>query len=257
MQLATNDRISSPLSFISKRIANGQDAAFGEFPFACFLKWGIFKDRMFICGGSIINSNWVITAGSCKTYAFGSYYVTCGVTDRTIITNQQERKIDKFIIHSDYAGGMALNDIALANFADSLTFNEYVQPVALPDGSLTEGTATVVGWGLRYTLQVDSTNHLQYGEVPIVNNDECCNLLMSLVPGACSRIDATTICAGGGQVHTCAGDSGGPLVKKVNDQWTIYGIVSWGAIVCDVNIINPPTVYTDVYAHIDFINQNI
>uniref|UniRef100_A0A1B0DC55 Uncharacterized protein n=1 Tax=Phlebotomus papatasi TaxID=29031 RepID=A0A1B0DC55_PHLPP len=249
--------MSSPLSFISERIANGQDAAFHEFPFACSLKWGFLGDLSHICGSSIINSNWVVTAANCKPYSLGTYHVVCGITDRTIIRNQQERKVDRFIVHHNYAGGMSLNDIALANFDESLTFNEYVQPIALPDGSLTEGTATVIGWGLRYTLQIDSTNHLQRGEVPIVNNDECCNLLTSLVPDACSKIDATTICAGGGQVHTCSGDSGGPLVKKVNDQWTIYGIVSWGSLVCDVNIINPPTVYTDVYAHLDFINQNI
>ena len=39
------------------------------------------------------------------------------------------------------------------------------------------------------------------------------------------------------------GDSGGPLVRqRVNGQWELLGIVSWGSSYC-----NAPGVYVDVY----------
>ncbi|XP_076315191.1 putative inactive serine protease 43 [Tachypleus tridentatus] len=40
------------------------------------------------------------------------------------------------------------------------------------------------------------------------------------------------------------GDSGGPLVAPKDNKWTVYGLVSWGPLVCGIK--QEPTVYMRV-----------
>lgn len=55
--------------------------------------------------------------------------------------------------------------------------------------------------------------------------------------------------------NVCDGDSGGPLIGKFNKTWYCYGLISFGPQ-CG-NTAEFPGVYTNVYAFIDWILENI
>lgn len=110
------------------------------------------------CGGAVINSEWVLTAGHCVDFATpGNITVHAGSTDQTNNTIGQRVEVDQIIIHPDFTpfgSSVATHDLALLHLATPLCFNENVQPVvfATPNNTSSEayapGTpAFISGWG--------------------------------------------------------------------------------------------------------------
>ena len=62
-KLLKNPR-STPLSRGGGRIVGGEDAYYGEFPHQIMLLRGGVSGSL-MCGGSLVDSTWVITAGHC------------------------------------------------------------------------------------------------------------------------------------------------------------------------------------------------
>ena len=65
------------------------------------------------------------------------------------------------------------------------------------------------------------------------------------------------ICAGIGQIDTCAGDSGGPMLSNELSplkRYSVIGITSFGVTCADANF---PGVYTRVDNYLDWIVQNM
>ncbi|WP_161939223.1 trypsin-like serine protease, partial [Vibrio alginolyticus] len=57
------------LATLQPRITDGKAATPGDFPYQVSVVWGIppiIKYRH-VCGGSILNENWILTAGHCVT----------------------------------------------------------------------------------------------------------------------------------------------------------------------------------------------
>lgn len=111
---------------------------------------------------------------------------------------------------------------------------------------LNNGESVIVaGWGR--TENASSSSTLLQVTVP-VNDDSVCSAQFN------NYDSATQICAGeiNARKDSCQGDSGGPLMKKINDHWTIVGIVSFGDSEC-----NGFGVYTKVTSFYDWIVTNI
>merc|ERR1711988_477357 len=72
----------------------------------------------------------------------------------------------------------------------------------------------------------------------------------------CINIDeASQICAGIGNIDTCAGDSGGPMLSNELSplkRYSVIGITSFGVQCADANF---PGVYTRVDNYLDWIAQ--
>jgi len=238
------------------RIVGGEVAEDGEFPWQVSLRQIGSIGMTHFCGGSVINENWVMTAGHCcagQTPAF-MHVVAGGIKLNNNEGEEEKRDLDKIIGHPDYDSNQLTNDICLLKLKSPLEMTDFIQPIALPAPmSETEaGTiATVTGWGTTNEGGISLPNTLHKVDVPVVSDEECNKDYSS---SNAPEIAASMICAGlpeGGK-DSCQGDSGGPFIDA--ESKTLIGVVSWG-IGC--GRAGYPGVYTQVSYFIDWIEETM
>jgi secreted trypsin-like serine protease len=244
------------------RIVGGANAGIGEYPWQ--VRLSIYEaGNYYLCGGTLIDPQWVLTAGHCVTESGGSIsapgYVDVYVDnyDRTD-SWYQHRSVIQVIRHPSYNDGTLDNDIALLRLDTPVTIGDgtnspYTKTAAIPlvpatIGNLASVNAWVTGWG-RTTEGGSSTNILQKVQLPIIENSVCND-----INHYNGEITSNMMCAGfdAGGKDTCQGDSGGPLVvwNTGTGQWNLAGIISWG-----YGCAQPytPGVYTRVSQYVSWI----
>ncbi|XP_012270036.1 trypsin [Orussus abietinus] len=243
--------------FGGTKIVGGVEAGQGQFPHQVSLQWGIADSlSKHFCGGSIIDSQWVLTAGHCikAVPSYGSFLVKAG---KHVITRkegtEQSVRVAKSFVHESYAGGVAPYDIALVKLRTPLTLNERVATIGLPKpGSIPSGNVILSGWGsISSSSSAIMPSSLQTAELPVVDIPKCRRALNILIGS--SPLHETNVCTGSlkGSQSACSGDSGGPLILK-NE---VIGVVSWGIFPCGTG--GAPSVYVRVSAFIDWIESII
>merc|ERR1712226_1435710 len=115
-------------------IVGGEEAADGEFPFQVSLRTLNVIGMTHFCGGSIIDENWILTAGHCCAGQIpATLHVTAGGIKLSNFENEEEaRNVDKIIGHPNYESATITNDACLLKLAEPLEWTEFVQPIALP-----------------------------------------------------------------------------------------------------------------------------
>ncbi|CAJ0953145.1 unnamed protein product [Ranitomeya imitator] len=196
------------------------------------------------CGGSLINSLWVISAAHCYK---SSIQVRLG-EHNIAVSEGTEQFISsaKVIRHGSYSSWTLDNDIMLIKLSSAASLNSYVQAIGLPSGCPAAGTSCLIsGWGNTLSSGTNMPNLLQCVDAPVLTAAQCSNAY----PG---EITSNMICVGyleGGK-DSCQGDSGGPVV--CNGQ--LQGVVSWGYGCAQKNY---PGVYTKVCNYNSWISSTV
>ena len=243
--------------FVSERIVGGTDALPHSAPWMITMQYGVVVTRH-ICGGSIINTEWVLTAGHCVLAIGpeGIFYIVAGRNSLSSHeTSEQIRYVNRSLmfVHEDYNGGVAPHDIALMK-VEPFNFNDFVQPIALPAAGL-EHTGNVVlhGWGsTSNTGTPNMPDTLQTVTKPIISLEACAAAFLRNLNDT-TPLHENNICTGPltGGISACSGDSGGPI----SQNGEVLGIASWTIIPCGHE--DSPTVYCKVSAYIDWIENVI
>ncbi|XP_025234274.1 trypsin-1-like isoform X1 [Theropithecus gelada] len=196
------------------------------------------------CGGSLINKQWVVSAGHCyKT----RIQVRLGEHNIEVLEGtEQFINAAKIIRHPSYNRNTLDNDILLIKLSSPAVINARVSTISLPTAPPAAGAkALISGWGNTLSSGADYPDELQCLEAPVLTQAKC----EASYPG---RITSNMFCAGfleGGK-DSCQGDSGGPVVSKGQLQ----GVVSWGDGCAQKN---KPGVYTKVYNYLTWIKNTI
>ncbi|XP_014612565.1 PREDICTED: trypsin-1-like [Polistes canadensis] len=238
------------LTNTQNRIVGGVETKVNQYPWMALLK---YKKR-FYCGGSVINSRYVLTAAHCVDRfdpSLMSVVILEHDRNSTTETQIQEYKVEQVIKHSGYSFVNFNNDIALIKLNRVITFEGLMRPVCLPDKGKTysDSIGIVTGWG-AVEESGSVSNTLQEVMVPIISNSVCRSLNYPS-----KRITDNMICAGyaQGNKDSCQGDSGGPLHVLNDTVHQIVGIVSWGEGCAKPKY---PGVYTRVNRYLTWIQRN-
>ncbi|XP_063063792.1 transmembrane protease serine 12 isoform X2 [Engraulis encrasicolus] len=236
------------------RIVGGQIAPEGAWPWQVSIQRGFFHT----CGGSVLDSHWVVSAAHC-------FYDDPSPLNLQVLAGQQfllnmgqhaqYRSVKKIVIHSDYSDLTFDNDIALLQLSKPLQFTNYVQPVCTfanqtEEEKLNLSMCFITGWGAT-AYEGPTEVNLREAEVQLILRETCNQLGWYY-----GTITPNMVCAGyeEGGIDTCQGDSGGPLqcYSEEQDRFYLLGLTSFGS---ECARPKKPGVYTRASMYTDWMHR--
>jgi trypsin len=200
------------------RIIGGSDARSGRYPYMVAL---LDRKGNFFCGGTLIESDSVLSAAHCK----GAKYVKIGSYDFGGDDEDDFERIsvDEEIIHPKYDENTLENDVMIIKLKEkssktTIKLNLDGKEVGLDN----RDRLTVMGWGAVDKKGNRYPDRLQEVEVKYVEDCEDDFPEGDITPDM--------MCAGKRGKDSCFGDSGGPLIRRGADAGddVQVGVVSWG-----------------------------
>ena len=240
------------------------------------------------CGGTIIAKNLVITAAHCVDHIDKYYndelFIQMGHSDLKSSLIKKE-KVKSILIHPQYIDmshsynrstrtyeqTFDYNDIALLRLSKDIEFNNFVQPIALPNEGIIgdyDGLMIVAGWGLALDLK-EKIDFFKNESISFEEKDDFIqwkrgayqqNLMkLNMTLSECSNHSTIPgdigFCTAGREEPSiqgvCNGDSGSPLMTKINGQIQIIGIAS--ASWC----FGPTNVFVNISIYVPWIRKNL
>ncbi|XP_039747712.1 chymotrypsin-C-like [Pararge aegeria] len=259
----------------SELIVNGAATKPGDWPWHAAIYRLDGSTMKYICGGTLISKNYVLTAAHCVSYRGAKYrkeifsvvlgkYKLFGDNKES-----EEKQILEIIIHERFEYRHLYNDIALLKLKTEVVFNDYIQPACLlrTDDRKKLSTdlmnGTIVGWGYDSTDALSQT--LRQATMPIVAEATCLRTNSYYL----EVLSENSFCAGyHNGTSACNGDSGSAFqvfipsdypdnTKNLTGTWHVKGIVSNTMARSDRSICDPDeyVVFTDVEKFVDWIEK--
>lgn len=201
--------------------------------------------KMGYCGGTLIASRWILTAGHCVGEGYMQYdsksigiFIGSNDLKTPLIKGTNYFEVKKIYRHENYTsvyypkdkpGAISqhahhINDIALLELYEDVHF----PTISLSDDLIFEKEKTrsvYVGWG--YLKGNSESSIMRQAVVPVLSNKRVNR--KDWYDGMV--YEANEFAAGYplGLTGTCGGDSGGPLLSwnKVKKKWIQTGVISW------------------------------
>uniref|UniRef100_T1JB02 limulus clotting factor C n=1 Tax=Strigamia maritima TaxID=126957 RepID=T1JB02_STRMM len=243
------------------RVVGGAETEPNQYPWtvAIFRRLPNSSRLQQICGGSLVNDRYVVTAGHCFRNRTEKDIVI-GLSEHNITapikTSAIKVAASQIITNPSWGVSFAKSDgdIAIVKLSRSITYSAEMRPVCLsPTGLSFEGvTATVAGWG-RYEFNGNrSSQVLRATEMPVLPLSDC----ESAYPKG--QVTPNMVCAALADPvqDACPGDSGGPLTWFRDGRWYLIGVVSAGDPKGTCGNPQFPGLYTRVSNYLDWIGQN-
>merc|ERR1712223_1222684 len=245
----------------SNRIVGGKEVnPKGKLPYQVLFQGCAGMRGCSICGGTIVNKRFVLTAAHCYNSMFTTMHVIVGEHNYCDGVNEGGKliKVKKMTLHPDYNSRTIDNDIAVLELAEDLTFTKKIKPACLPSSDTKDysGIASAVsGWGGTIGYGPNDQQPQQPRQCTLKET------IVKLLKGSdpmCSKYLKTSsskikLCAFAKDTDACQGDSGGPLTVPENGKYTLVGVVSYGSGCAS----STPGVYVRVQGYLPWIKNLI
>lgn len=242
---------------IAPMIVNGSDARISDFPYYARLANTDFANYYGgFCGGSVLNSEYILTAAHCLDDA--------DVTQLAVIINNGSRAgvkmeelnaAESIHLHPDYNDGTLENDIAIIKLKEPL---ESYTSVYLPE-SVDEykGLTTLTAMGMGYIDEIKTNpDHIQRGDVTKLSDEECSDLVTSTYGVPFHPENQECVLPKRNEldevVSTCQGDSGGPLTYYSDGVYKQLGLTNYGSTLGCAHE-QSPKVFAEILGHKEWI----
>nr|AXF35733.1 serine protease 5 [Holotrichia oblita] len=220
------------------RIVGGEIAEIGAYPFMVTLKRPV---NIHYCGGTLVNSRTVLTAGHCVFGAAPSFISAIAGTN-TIDVEEGAISSVALVVHPNYNEKPLENDIAMVILETGFQYSDLIGSVTLNSATIGAVPVFLIGWGVT-GINDPNPNYLQRLDTRTITHSEC----QAFWGSAVNEDNLCTLSPVGQGL--CYGDSGSPLLQTSDHSQV--GIVSAG----DPCALGSPDIYVRISSYVPWINS--